>query len=256
MRSIVLAALAFVLAGCATATDLGEPFDSGHGDAAHVDQGAGDTATTNDSGTNVDTGGGGDTASSPDTGGIDTSVDTSIDSGVDSGIDTRVDTGVDSGIDTAPDVIVADVSTDGGVTTVTFPDTTSTTYDSVDGVKSTLGSGGGGVFYVSGTYCEQTFPRATSVSELDLDFRMADLTTGCSTGATLSWNVEVNGTVVGTYSFVSASDFGDRTIVESYTFAPIAPVSGGFTLRLEATSTVCSGGSSWNWYPGGTATMK
>jgi hypothetical protein len=44
-------------------------------------------------------------------------------------------------------------------------------------------------------------------------------------------------------------------IKQTYSFAPIAPISGQVTIRLEATSTVCSGGSSWNWYPGGTAIL-
>ena len=79
-------------------------------------------------------------------------------------------------------------------------------------------------------------------------------TTYCSVG-TLSWAVKVNGTTVGSYSFAGGSGGTDKTIKESYSFSAIALVSGQITIRLEATTTVCSGGSSWNWYPGGTATV-
>ena len=240
---------------CATAQDPSESVDAGaHGDTSHADLGV-----VVDSGPGDDThfDAGADTFIGADTTVDDSFVgfDSGVDSGVDTGIDTGIDTGVDSGVDTTPDAIVFDSPLDGG-TTVTFPSTTSTTYNTATGgTTSTLGSGGGGAFYVTGTYCEQSFPRATSVSRLDMSFRMSDLTTGCSTGATLGWDVSVNGTKVGSYSFVSASSFGDRSIVESYTFASIAPVGGNVTLRITATSTVCPGGSSWNWYPGGTATM-
>ena len=245
--------MTFTLA-CATAQDPSESVDGGaHGDTAHADLGVGTDSAANDD-TNdarVDSGGGSDTAIGSDS----TIDDTFVDTGVDSGVDTGFDTGVDSGVDTTPDAIVFDTPLDGG-TTVTFPSTTSTTFNTATGgTTSTLGSGGGGAFYVTGTYCEQSFPHATSVSRLDMSFRMSDLTTGCSTGATLGWDVSVNGTKVGSYSFVSASSFGDRSIVESYTFGAIAPVAGNVTIRITATSTVCPGGSSWNWYPGGTATM-
>jgi hypothetical protein len=249
----VLGLLSLAPIACATALENdGTSSDSGHGDA-HGDVGVGGDSSA-DSATSGDTHDGaiGD-------GGIDTAIPPSDTSSVDSGIpidSTTIDTGVDTGHDTAPDVVVIDAPIDGG-TSVEFPSATSTTYDTAGGGSSTLGVGGGGRFYVTGTYCEQAFPHAASVSRLDMNFRMSDLTSGCSTGATLSWNVKVNGTVVGSYSFVSgATGFGDRTIVESYTFAPVAAVGGNVTLRIEATSTVCPGGSSWDWYPGGTATME
>jgi hypothetical protein len=243
---------------CATAEDnSGTSFDGGHGDTAHGDVGSGsDTDTTGDSSTSSDTrdGGSGDTGGGIDTFSADTSsIDTtvSIDTAID---DTGIDTGHDTGVDTTPDSVFFDSPLDGG-TTVEFPSASSTTHNSI-GTLSTLGAGGGGAFYVTGDYCEQTFPRSTTVTRLDMNFRMSDLTSGCAVGATNTWNVKLNGTVVGSYSWVSESPaHGDRSIVESYTFAAVSPVAGNVTIRIEATTTVCPGGVSWNWYPGGTTTM-
>ena len=41
------------------------------------------------------------------------------------------------------------------------------------------------------------------------------------------------------------------------TFSAVAGTGAGdeYTLRYEATATVCPGGSSWNWFPGGTAIL-
>jgi len=167
-----------------------------------------------------------------------------------------VDTSTDaSNCGTCGKVCAAGLACAGGVctsaTTVVFPQTTSKVY-----TGTTLGTGGGGVHYISGEYVEDSYARTVATTKLDLNFKMSDLTTGCSVGATLNWAVKLNGTTVGTYSFVSVSGgFGDRTITKSYSFASVAPVAGKFTIRLEATSTVCGGGSSWNWYPGGSAKL-
>jgi hypothetical protein len=248
---------ALVAPGCATALDAELTIGAGHDsaaiiDTAHADDSAAakDTTTGSDAPTTDDGVDGGPSDGTSDS----ASSDTSLDGGK---LDTGApDTGTaDSG---TPDTGTGDaiVTTDGGVTTVTFPSTASSTKNSSSTIITPLGAGGGGVHYVTGEYCEESFPRATPVSKLDLDFRMSDLTTGCSTGATLSWDVKLNGTKVGSYSFVSTSGFGDRSIVQSFTFGAIAPASGAFTIRLEATTTVCPGGSSWNWYPGGTAKLQ
>jgi len=121
-----------------------------------------------------------------------------------------------------------------------------------------MGAGGTGRFYAAGDYVEQAYARSTSATKLDLTFKMVDFTdyTWCYTG-TLAWKVMVNGTQVGTYSWVAGYSFGaDKPITKSYTFGAIAPVSGMFTLRMESTTAVCSGGGSWNWYAGGTATLQ
>jgi hypothetical protein len=141
---------------------------------------------------------------------------------------------------------------------VAFPTDASTSCYAMGGCMP-LGSGGGGVHYVSGDSLEETVTfAAPSISGLSLSFDMDDLTAGCAVGAVNTFAVLVNGTRVGTYSFTSAPSgtaVGRTSFNERYTFASIAGTGAGdrYTVRLEATSTVCPGGSSWNWFAGGVA---
>ena len=136
------------------------------------------------------------------------------------------------------------------VSIVTFPSTSS----SLGGPAGTVPLGTTGARFRTGDYVQEAFTRTTATSRLDLNFQMADLTSGCAVGQSLTWNVLVNGIVVGTYGFAGGSGVNPRTITGTYTFASQA--AGSTTIRLEATSTVCSGGSSWNWIAGGTATLR
>lgn len=149
-------------------------------------------------------------------------------------------------------------------TTVTFPSTTSTTFRSADGASATLGAGGGRAFYIAGDYVQQSFARAAAVTKLTVNFKMSDGTYSYCGVGTLNWNVYVNGTVVGSYSWVGGTmpySFSppmgpDQTVSKTISFASIAPAGGTFTLRLQATNTVCGGGGAWNWFAGGTATLE
>ncbi|MGZ3453920.1 MAG: MXAN_6577-like cysteine-rich protein [Polyangiales bacterium] len=130
-------------------------------------------------------------------------------------------------------------------TTVTFPSNTSTAS------KGNISS----YYWVSGEYVQESFARSAPVKQLDLSFTMTDSTsTYCSGMVTLVWNVKLNGTLVGTYSWALGTGTSTHTITKSYTFAPIT-TGGTATLRIEAASTVCSGGGAWKWNVG-TATMK
>ncbi len=124
---------------------------------------------------------------------------------------------------------------------------------------SALGTGGGGVFYQYGEYLEETFAGTgqTSISQLDVDFTMDNLTSGCAAGSTLTWDVLVNGVIIGAYSLPGGTGAGLMSVSESYTFASVPGAGTGdqYTLRYSSTHTVCSGGSSWNWFSGGTATL-
>ena len=139
-------------------------------------------------------------------------------------------------------------------TTVTFPSTGSTVGGPAGG--GTLGAGGGGARFRTGDFVSEVFPRATSVTSLSVNFQMSDLTSTspCVTGM-MTWNVMVNGTVVGTYGWAAGTGVNPRTVTQTYSFAPIAPVSGNVTLEFIALTTVCPGASSWNWIAGGSATM-
>ena len=108
---------------------------------------------------------------------------------------------------------------------------------------------------------QQSYNRGVCATSLDIDITMSDYTDGCYCFVgTLNWNVLVNGTIVGTYSIPGGTSCGGGTtfnIKRTYAFpSAITPSAGTFTIRLQATSTVCSGGYSWNWVPGGSATLK
>jgi hypothetical protein len=135
---------------------------------------------------------------------------------------------------------------------VVFPSAESTVGG--PGGAGTLGAGGGAVRFQTGDFVQETFSRATPFSRLDVSFQMSDSTSGCAVGQPLSWNVLVNGTIVGTYGFAGGTRVDPRTITSSYTFAP--QPAGPVTIRYEATSTVCPGGLSWNWVAGGSATLR
>jgi hypothetical protein len=137
-------------------------------------------------------------------------------------------------------------------TTYTFPIGTAVTWNAASGEFGTLGSGGGGVHFKSGSYVEQAIIHGAAINGLELNVRMSDLTTtSCAVGS-LGWAVKLNGTIVGTYSWVGGGSGGDKIVADSYSFPAVSPVGGKFVVRLEATSTVCSLGGAWNWYPAGT----
>ncbi|MEO7092771.1 MAG: hypothetical protein ABI175_05940 [Polyangiales bacterium] len=253
--------LAVGAAGCATA--LEEGLTSGPGRDGAID-GAGEhdgDITTKDSSTPGLDASGIDTRPS-DASGTDTST---VDSAVGDGVATDTAT-VDSSVaDTAvPDTAVPDTSvpdtsvpdTSPPVTTVTFPTATSTTYGLYTGT-GTLGTGGSSAaHWPSGEYVEQLYSVPGPVTKLDLDITMYDGTAGCAIGRSNSFAVKLNGTVVGSFSWVSTGGGATKTISQKYTFAAVPTSSGAITIRVESTSSVCSGGSNWNWNPGGTATMR
>jgi hypothetical protein len=136
------------------------------------------------------------------------------------------------------------------MTTINFPSASSTV-----GVSpmTTLGAVGGNRYFRAGDYVTETFSRAASTSRLDINFTMIDLTEGCASGQPLSWNVLVNGMVVGTFGWTGGSGVSPRSVIRSYSFAAVP--AGAVTLRFEATTTVCPGGNSWVWQAG-TATLR
>jgi hypothetical protein len=100
------------------------------------------------------------------------------------------------------------------------------------------------------------------VTQLAIDFQMSDDTEEfvyyyyytCDVG-TLSWDVFLNGTSVGTYSWLGGSGPTTHTVSGTLTFPAVAAIAGSYTIEYIATSTVCSGGGAWNWIAGGSATL-
>ena len=252
-----LAILACVASGCADG-GARRPLPARDGAAAGDAGGAGADAGARDAGpAGVDAGGTSSDAGPAGTDAGSTGMDAgpARDAGFDAGRDAGFDAGRDAGFDAGRDAGVdagRDAGPPGVGVSVEFPSMTSSTR------TGTLGAGGGGAWYVTGDYIQQTFAGTglAAITRLDVSFEMDDLTTSsaCPVGP-LSWNVLVNGRVVGAYGYAGGAAMGRIRISMSYTFASVAAAAGAFTLRYEATSTVCPGASSWNWFPGGNATL-
>jgi hypothetical protein len=133
--------------------------------------------------------------------------------------------------------------------------------DSMYHTGGLLGSGGGGAYFVAGNYLEESFA-GTGMSDLTgmtLEFAMSDFTNSACTVGLLTWDVTVNGVGVGTYGYEGGSMWERIEFFESYLFAPIGgegPSGDEYNIRLEANETVCPGGGSWNWFPGGTIQLR
>ncbi len=140
-----------------------------------------------------------------------------------------------------------------------FPSSDSTLYNTSSSTE--LGSGGGGTIYVTGSYVEETFESTglTAASALTYTFEMYDATNSYCEVGKLDFSIQVNGTEVGAYSYDGGGSLGDMEISGSVEFSSVDGEGDDgqeFTLRLESEDTVCSGGGSYNWYPGGSFVLE
>ncbi len=136
--------------------------------------------------------------------------------------------------------------------------TTTFKYPTISALTSsgTLGLGGGGKFNAKGSWLEDgKSGRSAAMSQMDLDITMSDaMDPKWCAGAVLSWDVYLSDKVIGSYSFSATG--ADHRIVKTFTFAPILPRGSLIDIKIVSTTDVCTGGGSWNWYPGGTVTVK
>jgi hypothetical protein len=104
---------------------------------------------------------------------------------------------------------------------------------------------------MAGDYMEELFKRLTTMRKLHVEVVIDDQTQGCAKGSTNVFTVNINGKNVGSLSFITGSTVGERTLTGDFS-ASIDPsgVVGG-KVRIEAASTVCVGGGSWQWRKGG-----
>lgn len=135
-----------------------------------------------------------------------------------------------------------------------FPSEDSVLYSG--STTTTLGAGGGGSVYLTGSYVEETFSETglSSVEQLNFSLTMYDATSSSCTVGTLSFAVSLNGTEVGTYSFEGGSYTANILFNESLSFSAVSgtgTTGDSYTLRVEAQESVCGGGGSYNWFPGG-----
>ncbi len=146
------------------------------------------------------------------------------------------------------------------VAAFTFPSTAST-LDTTFG-SAPLGPGGGGVAFTVGSNVRETFTYtgATSVRSLEYAFDMDDQTqNGPCTVGTLTFDIRVNGTVVGSYSYVGGSRRGRIPFSGTLTFPAVAgtgPSGDQYEISYRATNSVCPGGAAYNWFAGGSLRLQ
>lgn len=118
---------------------------------------------------------------------------------------------------------------------------------------STLGVGGGGRYFRFGDTITETFidTGLSSATSSNWVFSMSDFT---SAGVTNIFDVKINGSTIGSFSFTSDGDSSDSLFFD-LTFEHDLITGDDFTLDITATSTVYSGGGAYNWLPGGSVTL-
>lgn len=85
-------------------------------------------------------------------------------------------------------------------------------------------------------------------------FVINDCTTTFCTVGTLTFDVKVNKTKVGSFSFTGGTGGTNITISDSFSFSPVAGTGTNgdtYSVRVEATNTVCGGAAYWQYRPGG-----
>lgn len=142
--------------------------------------------------------------------------------------------------------------------TFVFPSPTST----LDNTSTTtpLGAGGGSAVFRAGSNVRETFRinGLTAVRSMNYSFDMDDHTgAGCPVG-TLTFEIVINGTPVGTYSYVGGMNRGRISFSGMLMFAPVSgmgPTSDQYEVRYRAVNAVCPGGGSYNWFAGGSLVL-
>jgi hypothetical protein len=121
------------------------------------------------------------------------------------------------------------------------------------GYERPLGAGGGASCYVAGERVWETFTGTglSSTVSAQWDFDMSNYT---DPGTTNTFDVLINGIVIGNYQFTSVLYGVDLSFDLPFSFPAIA--GDAYTLEIVATSTVPAGAGSYNWYPGGTVTLS
>jgi hypothetical protein len=136
-----------------------------------------------------------------------------------------------------------------------FPSTTSTLTTYYGLFHAPLDSGGGGRGYLAGDGVSQEFDGTglSSAASSEWQFTMSNFT---SPGVTSTFNVLINGTVVGSYSFLStnANFQGDIPFDLDFSFSPIS--GPDFILDIVATSTGPTDSGSWDFIAGGTVALS
>src|SRR5947209_18748907 len=115
-----------------------------------------------------------------------------------------------------------------------------------------LGPGGGGVAFQAGDRLDQTFvgTGACTADSSEWVFHMDNFTEG--NGFTNDFDVYINDVKIGSYSMPPGPEANKSF---DLVFSHPGLAIGAAKLSIVATSTVPSGGGSWNWIAGGTVTF-
>jgi hypothetical protein len=85
------------------------------------------------------------------------------------------------------------------------------------------------------------------INQIDLSLLYEDV---LNIGQSQTYNVVINGTTVGDFTVAGLDDSNDHTVVDSFTFAPIAGPDFTVLFRISSPSTP-SGSGSLGWYHSG-----
>lgn len=123
-----------------------------------------------------------------------------------------------------------------------------------------LGEGGGGYLYEAGEWVGDRFLTGLpSASYAHFMFDMDDHTgSHCPVGE-LTFRVEINRHVVGEFSYTGGESLGRISFDVDFHFPSIegaGPDGTGFQVRFIANETVCDGGGSYNYFPGGLLILR
>ena len=107
-----------------------------------------------------------------------------------------------------------------------------------------------GNHYLMGDAVTESFSMTglKSVKGLHLDEFMWDSTGNSCTVGTVSFDVKVNGTTVGAYSYAGGTSAGRIAVSADLAFPAVSGTGPGgdtYTIAYVAASTVCIGGGSW-----------
>jgi hypothetical protein len=146
------------------------------------------------------------------------------------------------------------VSSEGPSETFEYP--TTEAFVVTLGGSSALGEGGGGRYFVAGTTLTETIDTTSlgRIDGLEITISMDDWTGSWCPVGTLSFDVSVNGEVVGSYSYEGGDGLREITFSRHFDFPGIdgfGDTGRSYTVSIVANETVCSGGGSYNWLSGG-----
>lgn len=109
----------------------------------------------------------------------------------------------------------------------------------------------------AGDYMLDSVERSVVIKRVTVDLKVFDQTAGCAVGDTHKWDVEINGSKVGSmYLVTEKPNMGDRRLKGSFNVSISATATKIFFIKIVAASSVCDGGGSWQFRAGGSIVLE